>query len=106
MSFKASYSPPSPALLRVSVIAEVNVVFPWSICPNVPNIDHGAFVLSNFCLAIILSSSLGIGLLPNHHFFIFPKLSQFFAIAFGHFLIAHEMHIICPSALGSGISDL
>jgi hypothetical protein len=39
------------------VIAAVNVVFPWSMCPIVPTFMCG-FVRSNFCLAMDLFSSI------------------------------------------------
>jgi hypothetical protein len=39
--------PAHPFVARTFVIAEVNVVFPWSTCPIVPILTCG-FVLSNF----------------------------------------------------------
>ena len=39
------------------VIAAVNVVFPWSMCPIVPTFTCG-FVRSNFAFAILVTSSL------------------------------------------------
>src|SRR5512141_2151212 len=42
-------------MLHHFVIAAVNVVFPWSMCPIVPTFMCG-FVRSNFCLPISLVS--------------------------------------------------
>jgi hypothetical protein len=42
---------PCPLIAQYFVIAAVNVVFPWSMCPIVPTFMCG-FVRSNFCFAM------------------------------------------------------
>src|SRR6185503_11508674 len=86
---------------RTFVIAAVNVVLPWSMCPIVPMFTCG-FVRSNFALAIAISCAWKLAgartwrRSPRH------LGDDLLADGARHFLVAGKLHGVGRPPLGHG----
>src|SRR5262245_51455708 len=83
------------------VIAAVNVVLPWSMCPIVPTFTCG-LVRSNFCLAMSGSPCAGLAGRPGGAGLAGDLRHDLLGDGPRHFLVAGELHGVGGPPLGHG----